>query len=101
KGGRVSAVVGRDMNTNAETRVTGKFFADTTGHAAVGALVGADYEMAEQGHMGMSNMWRWSETAKPQAFPQTPWALPLTMEDFPRSEERRVGKERICGWVRE
>ena len=33
--------------------------------------------------MGMSNMWRWTDTDKPQKFPETPWALPLTMKDFP------------------
>jgi hypothetical protein len=33
--------------------------------------------------MGMSNMWRWSNADGPQAFPKTPWALPLTMKDFP------------------
>jgi hypothetical protein len=33
--------------------------------------------------MGMSNMWRWSNADGPQKFPETPWALPLTMKDFP------------------
>jgi len=83
KGGKIVAVLGRDMSIGAETRFTGKFFADTTGHGTIGALAGAAFDMAEQGHMGMSNMWRWAETDKPQAFPQTPWALPLEMKDFP------------------
>jgi hypothetical protein len=33
--------------------------------------------------MGMSNMWRWRNAVVPREFPQTPWALPLTMKDFP------------------
>jgi hypothetical protein len=31
----------------------------------------------------MSNMWIWSNAATPQTFPETPWALDLTMDDFP------------------
>jgi len=83
KEGKVTAVIARNMATSAETRFTGKFFADTSGHAVIGALAGADFDMAEQGHMGMSNMWRWADTDKPQTFPKTPWALPLEMKDFP------------------
>ncbi len=33
--------------------------------------------------MGMSNMWTWAEAKEPTKFPKTPWALPLTMADFP------------------
>jgi hypothetical protein len=83
KDGKIVAVLGRDMSTSAETRFAGKFFADTTGHGTIGSLAGAAFDMAEQGHMGMSNMWRWAEADKPQTFPQTPWALPLEMKDFP------------------
>ena len=82
-GKNISAVTAVDTRTGAETRFTGKLFADTTGHATIGALAGADFEMQEKGHMGMSNMWKWDNTAAPVAFPQTPWALPLTMKDFP------------------
>jgi hypothetical protein len=83
KGGKITAIIGRDMSTGAETRFAGKFFADTTGHGTIGSLAGAEFDMAEQGHMGMSNMWRWADADKPQVFPQTPWALPLEMKDFP------------------
>ncbi len=31
----------------------------------------------------MSNMWAWAEAPEPRKFPATPWALDLTMEDFP------------------
>jgi hypothetical protein len=83
KDGKVAAVLTRNTKTSEETRFTGKFFADTTGHGVIGALAGADFDMAEQGHMGMSNMWRWTDTGKPQTFPDVPWALDLSMEDFP------------------
>ncbi len=39
--------------------------------------------MEEKGRMGMSNMWAWGEGEKPVDFPETPWALDLTMKDFP------------------
>lgn len=83
KGGKIIAVTARDTRTGAETRFTGKLFDDCTGHGTIGALAGADFDMLESGHMGMSNMWRWSNAAEPQTFPQTPWALLLTMKDFP------------------
>ena len=83
KDGKVSAVLARDTRSSAATRFGGKFFADTTGHGTIGALAGADFDMAEQGHMGMSNMWRWADTGKPQSFPEVAWALDLSMDDFP------------------
>lgn len=66
-----------------EYEFEGKFFVDATGHGTLGALAGADSSMEEKGRMGMSNMWAWAEADAPKAFPPTPWALPLTMDDFP------------------
>jgi hypothetical protein len=83
KDGKIISVTARDTRTNRETRFTGKLFDDCTGHGTIGALAGAEFDMLEKGHMGMSNMWRWADAASPQTFPQTPWALPLTMKDFP------------------
>ena len=62
---------------------SGKLFADCTGHAVVGHLAGAHYDMKPDGRMGMSNMWRWDEADQPTPFPDTPWALDLDMDDFP------------------
>ena len=56
---------------------------DCTGHGTIGYLAGADWDMTPKGRMGMSNMWAWDEGEKPAEFPKTPWALDLTMEDFP------------------
>lgn len=83
KDNRILSVTARDTRTNVETRFTAPLFVDSTGHGMIGALAGADFDMQEKGHMGMSNMWKWEDTGKPQAFPPTPWALPLTMKDFP------------------
>ena len=81
--GHIKAVIARNTKTNIETRFVGKLFADTTGHGVIGALAGADFDMAEKGHMGMSNMWRWKDEKSPQAFADIPWALSLSMDDFP------------------
>ena len=82
-GKAITSVTCLDTKTGRELRFTGKFFCDATGHATLGHLVGAETVMEPKGRMGMSNMWAWDELESPQAFPQTPWALPLTMEDFP------------------
>src|SRR5207244_501979 len=83
KDGTIAAVIAHNMMSGAESRFVGKLFADTTGHGTIGALAGADFEELDKGHMGMSNMWRWDDAPTPQTFPQTSWALPLTMADFP------------------
>jgi hypothetical protein len=81
--GRIAAVTCLDTRTSREVRLAGRFFCDATGHAWVGHLAGASTVMEPKGRMGMSNMWAWDERNEPQSFPETPWALPLTMADFP------------------
>ena len=82
-GRRIESVTAVDTKTSRELRFTGSFFCDATGHATIGHLSGAETVMEEKGRMGMSNMWAWDELESPQEFPQTPWALPLAMNDFP------------------
>lgn len=82
-GKNLKAVKAFNTMTGEEYRFLGKLFADTTGHGDIAAWAGAEFDMLEHGHMGMSNMWRWSEGTEPTTFPQTPWALPLDMKDFP------------------
>ncbi|MCX6906780.1 MAG: FAD-dependent oxidoreductase, partial [Verrucomicrobia bacterium] len=82
-GKRIAAVTATDMRTGQERRFTAKLVVDCTGHGTIGVLAGADHTIKEQGHMGMSNMWRWEQADSPQPFPAITWALPLTMEDFP------------------
>ena len=83
KGGRIMSVTCLDTKTSRELVFTGTFFCDATGHATIGHLAGAETVMEPKGRMGMSNMWAWDEREAPQAFPETPWALPLSMADFP------------------
>ena len=82
----LEAVISLDVRTGAKLRFAGKLFCDATGHASVGALAGADHTIRETEHLGMSNMWKWKDAGQPSAFPATPWALPLEMEDFPYPE---------------
>jgi len=79
----IVAVYAFDTRTSQRTRFSGTLFCDATGHGTLGALANADYDQSEKGRMGMSNMWRWDESHFKIKFPNTPWALNLTMEDFP------------------
>jgi len=80
---RVMAVIAFDTRTSEIKRFRGRLFADCTGHGTLGALAGADATVRETEHLGMSNMWRWKNEDRPVSFPETPWALDLTMADFP------------------
>ena len=90
-GGRIRAVVSKNIVTNRESRFVGRWFVDCTGDATVGFLAGADYEMTEKGHLGTSNMWYLEETGEPVDFPPCPWALDLSDKPFP-TELNRLGK---------
>jgi len=91
EGNRIRAVVARHIATSREVRFTGELFADCTGDGTIGYLAGADYDMLEKGHMGMSNMWRVANTGKPAPFPRCPWAHDLVGKPFPK-ELRRLGR---------
>lgn len=82
-GNKIESVDAVDVRTSTVRRFRSPLFADCTGHAWIGALAEASWVMQPQGRMGMSNMWTWAESDKPTPFPPTPWALPLTMDDFP------------------
>ncbi len=82
-GGKIEAVTALDVKSGRQRTFRGKLFADCTGHGTVGALAGAAFTMQETGHMGMSNMWYYQQEDAPQAWPETPWALPLENGDFP------------------
>ena len=83
EGNRILSVTALDTRTSRELVFTGSFFCDATGHATIGHLAGAETVMEPKGRMGMSNMWAWANREAPQTFPETPWALPLDMADFP------------------
>lgn len=83
QGNRITAVTTLNTKTNERTKFSGRNFVDCTGHATIGFLAKADWEMTPKGRMGMSNMWAWAESQGEKSFPETPWALQLTMDDFP------------------
>lgn len=80
---RITSVHASDTRTGLVRRLSGRLYADCTGHGTIGFLAGAAWEMTPDGRMGMSNMWAWDEGEQPVTFPETPWALDLTMKDFP------------------
>jgi len=107
KDGHVSAVIAQHTRTGRRTRVTGDLFLDSTGDAVVGALVDADFEITDEGHMGVSNLWNVGDTTKNEfqiqceckdtdaltmafvqteedvPFPRCPWAVDLSNKPFP------------------
>jgi hypothetical protein len=55
--GRVRAVIAQSTTSGRRLRLGGRWFADCTGDATVGALAGADFQMEPKGHMGPCNLW--------------------------------------------
>jgi len=82
-GPRIKAVIAQHTKSGVRRRLSGRWFADTTGDGCLGALAGADFELTEKGHMGRCNLWNVAETDGPQSFPRCPWALDLTDKPFP------------------
>lgn len=116
-GGSVRSVVAQHTRTGRRTLLVGKMFLDSTGDGVLGALVGADFELAETGRMGATNLWSFGETkenehalkclcedfhervqlnftpcTQPQPFPRCPWAADLSDVNFPgRRSEKTFG----------
>lgn len=82
-GSKIKSVIAFDTRSGEEVEILGNLFSDCTGHGWIGAWAKADLELTPEGRMGMSNMWAWDEQEKAIEFPETPWALDLTMADFP------------------
>ncbi len=80
---QITSVQAFDTKTSRRIRFEAPLFADCTGHATIGFLANADFDMSPDGRMGMSNMWAWDEIDEEVDFPDTPWALDLEMQDFP------------------
>lgn len=117
KDGSIKSVVAQHTRSGRRTSITGRWFLDSTGDGVLGALVGADYEYTEEGHMGTTNLWDFGETnetehqlrclcedfdealslnftpaKEPQPFPRCPWAVDLSEVDFPgRHREKTFG----------
>ncbi|HRR32600.1 MAG TPA: FAD-dependent oxidoreductase [Kiritimatiellia bacterium] len=94
EGSRITAVVGRHIETGQETRFTAPLVADCTGDGVIGMLAGAEYrygresqeetgeptapDKADSQTMGSSVQWYSREASEPVAFPDIAWALPFT-----------------------
>ncbi len=53
----LATVIAQEIRTGREIRIGGRWFADCTGDACVGALAGADFDMQATDHMGPCNLW--------------------------------------------
>ncbi len=113
-GSRIAAVVGQDVRTGRRTRFPGRWFADCTGDGVVGYLAGADYRYgresrAETGEelapeepdrlvMGTSVQWYSKETSQPTDFPETPWAIQFTAENYQKANAGEWNWETGFAW---
>ena len=103
----IAAVRAQHTRSGRRQLLRGRWFLDATGDGVLGALVGADFEMTELGHMGVSNLWNVGEVEKneyqllcecedddplslnfvasdtPAPFPRCPWAIDLSDKPFP------------------
>jgi glycerophosphoryl diester phosphodiesterase len=124
----IASVIAQHTHTGKRTRITGRLFLDATGDGVLGALVGADSQMTETGHMGVSNLWNVGDTTKnefqiqceckdtdalsmafvkttePMPFPHCPWAVDLSNQPFPgrKGHDKQFNKNnpmyRLGGW---
>lgn len=94
KGNRITAVIGKDIQSGQEFSFKGRLFADCTGDGNLGYLAGADYrvgreskaetqensapDVADQLTMGTSVQWYSENTNVAQPFPDCPWAIQFT-----------------------
>jgi hypothetical protein len=97
EGGRIRAVIARHTTTGVPCRLEGRWFVDATGDGGLGALAGADLEMAPTGRMGACNLWNVADTGAPAPFPRCPWALDLADKPFPGRGPKETIKE-LGGW---
>lgn len=97
-GGRLRAVIAQEVSTGRRVRIAGRWFADCTGDAAVGALAGADCEIHPKGRMGPCNLWNVEDAGSPQRFPRCPWALDLSDKPFPGRSTTNPDTHKLGGW---
>jgi hypothetical protein len=88
KDGKIASVKAVDIDQGKIKRISGKYFADCTGHGFVAMWSGADTKSTEKGRMGMSNMWMWENQPEPVNFPEQGWMHKFTAEDFPYPKVR-------------
>ena len=110
-GKKIKAVLATEIRTGRRVRIGGKWFADCTGDACIGALAGADFDMQEKNKMGPCNLWNVCEckdtnpintgttkSAEVVKFPRTPWALDLSDKPFPGRSKIKPDPNKLGGW---
>lgn len=115
--GRIRAVIAQEIRTGRRLRIGGRWFADCTGDAWIGALAGADFDMQEKNKMGPCNLWNvceckdtnaintettinsgTTESDKVIPFPRCPWALDLSDKPFPGRSKVKPNPNQLGGW---
>jgi hypothetical protein len=88
KDGKIASVKAVDIEAGKIKRISGKFFADCTGHGFLGMWSGADSKFTEKGRMGMSNMWMWANRDTAVSFPEQGWMYKFGTQNFPYPQVR-------------
>ncbi len=109
--GRIRAVIAQSVTSGRRLRIGGRWFADCTGDASVGALAGADFDIQPKGRMGPCNLWNVCEckdtnaintgtvvATAPAPFPRCPWALDLSDKPFPGRSKTKPDPDKLGGW---
>jgi len=109
--GSIRAVIAQSTTSGRRLRIGGRWFADCTGDATVGALAGADFDIKPKGRMGPCNLWNVCEcqdrnaintttdvAAQPVPFPRCPWALDLSDKPFPGRSKVKPDPGKLGGW---
>jgi hypothetical protein len=108
---RIRAVIAQEITTGRRVRLAGRWFADCTGDAVIGALAKADFEIEPKARLGSCNLWNVCEcrdtnaintavatAAEPQPFPRCPWAIDLTDKPFPGRSKTKPDPLQLGGW---
>jgi len=110
-GKRIRALLAQEIRTGRRVRFVGRWFADCTGDACIGALAGADFDMRQENKMGPCNLWNvceckdtsalntgTSQSSGPVPFPRCPWALDLSDKPFPGRDKLKPDPDKLGGW---
>lgn len=122
--GTIHSVVAQHTRSGKRLEVRGRMFLDSTGDGVLGALVGADYEIMQTGHLGASNLWNvgavdknehqlkclcedddplslnFTPSDEPAPFPRCPWAVDLSERKFPGRGDDTIKPDlaKLGGW---
>jgi hypothetical protein len=110
-GKRIRAVLATEIRSGKRLRFAGRWFADCTGDACIGALAGADFDMTRKNKMGPCNLWNvceckdsnpintgTEESVVEVSFPRCPWALDLSDKPFPGRDKVKPDPNQLGGW---